>query len=48
MTCIRRAFRTEGIRTWGRKRAVKTNRLVLVYMFVCVCVRVRVCVYGQL
>jgi len=23
-----RAFRTGGIRTWGRNRAVKTNRLV--------------------
>jgi len=25
---VRRAFRTGGIRTWGRNRAVKTNRLV--------------------
>jgi len=25
---VRRAFRTEGIRTWGRNRAVKTHRLV--------------------
>ena len=25
---VRRAFRTGGIRTWGRNRAVKTNRVV--------------------
>jgi len=25
---VRRALRTGGIRTWGRNRAVKTNRLV--------------------
>jgi len=29
---IRRAFRTGGIRTWRRTRAVKTNRLVYVYV----------------
>jgi len=26
---VRRAFRTGDIRTWGRHRAVKTNRLVV-------------------
>ena len=25
---VRRAFRTGGIRTWGRNRAVKTNQLI--------------------
>jgi len=27
---VQRAFRTGGIRTWGRSRAVKSNRLVIV------------------
>jgi len=26
---VQRAFRTVAIRTWGRNRAVKTNRLVV-------------------
>jgi len=30
MTCSRRAFRTGGIRTWGRNWAVKTNWLVII------------------
>jgi len=35
---VRRAFRTGGIRTWGRNRAVKTNRLV--HLFVCLSARI--------
>ena len=27
---VRRAFRTGGIRNWGRNRAVETNRLVII------------------
>jgi len=40
---VQRAFRTGGIRTWGRNRSVRTNRLV----FLPVPVGIEVCMLAQ-